>query len=179
MKLVQEYTADIEHRFKYALIAVLVLFLVVGARLYYLQIIKGGFYHFFSTENSIKAIRVPAVRGMVFDRRGQVLVDNRPSFNIIITPQYVVDPERMMEAVEKLLGVPRFEIEGVWAKRKKQPSYQPLVIRKDASRNQVALIRAHKNPWTDPEDPYDLRGVEVEVNYNRNYPEGNIATHVL
>jgi len=179
MRLVQEYTADIENRFKYALVAVLILFVVVGARLYYLQIIKGSFYHFFSTENSIKAIRVPAVRGMIFDRRGQVLVDNRPSFNIIITPQYVVEPERMMEAVEELLGIPRFEIEEIWAKRKKQPSYQPLVIRKDASRDQVALIRAHKNPWSDPEDPYDLRGVEVEVNYNRNYSEGNIATHVL
>lgn len=179
MKLVQEYTADIEHRFKYALVAVLILFLVIGARLYYLQIIKGGFYHFFSTENSIKAIRVPAVRGMVFDHRGQVLVDNRPSFDIIITPQYVVDPEAMMDTLGRLLGIPRSEIDEVWAKRKKQPKYQPLVLREDASRNQLALIRVHKNPWTDPDDPYDLRGVDVVVNYQRNYPEGNIATHVL
>ncbi len=179
MRLVQEYTADIEHRFKYALIAVLVLFIVVGARLYYLQIIKGGFYHFFSTENSIKSIRVAAVRGMMFDRRGQVLVDNRPSFNIIITPQYVVDHGRMLDSLTRLLRVPKEDVEEVWAKRKKQPSYQPLVLRKDASRDEVALIRAHKNPWTDPEDPYDLRGVDVEINYNRNYPEGNIATHVL
>lgn len=179
MRLVQEYTADIENRFKYALVAVGILFLVIGARLYYLQIIKGGFYHFFSTENSIKAIRVPAVRGMIFDRRGQVLVDNRPSFNIIITPQYVADPVAMKETVYELLGIPREEIEEVWEKRKKQPKYQPLVLRKDASRDQVALVRAHKNPWTDPDDPYDLRGVDVVVNYNRNYPEANIATHVL
>ena len=158
---------------------VLILFVVIATRLYYLQIIKGSYYHFFSTENSIKSIRVPAVRGMIFDRRGQALVDNRPSFNIIITPQYVIDPPRMMETLNNLLGIPIAEIEELWALRKKQPSYQPLIIRKDASRDQIALIRAHKNPWTDPEDPYDLRGVDMEVEYQRNYPEGNIATHVL
>ena len=78
MRLVQEYTADIEHRFKYAMIAALLLFAVVSARLFYLQVMRGSFYHFFSTENSIKEIRVHAVRGMIFDRRGQVLVDYTP-----------------------------------------------------------------------------------------------------
>ncbi len=179
MRLIQEYTADIEHRFKYALIAVIMLFFVIVGRLYYLQIIKGNFYHFFSTENSIKAIKVPAVRGMMFDRRGQVLVDNRPSFSIAVTPQYVVDQNRMIDTLHRLLVIPKSEIEEVWERRKKQPSYQPLVVKEDASRDQVALIRAHKNPWADPDDPYDLRGIDVEVNYERNYPEGNIATHVM
>jgi penicillin-binding protein 2 len=179
MRLVQEYTADIEHRFKYAVVAVLVLFFVITGRLYYLQIIKGSFYHFFSTENSIKSIRVPAVRGMIFDRRGQVLVDNRPSFNIVITPQYVIDPAAMKRTLMELLQLPESEIDEVWAKRKKQPSYQPLVLRDDVSREEMALIKAHKNPWTDESDPFDLRGVDVEVSYQRNYAEGNIATHVL
>ncbi len=179
MRLVQEYTQDIEHRFKYAYIAVLILFFVVAARLYYLQVIRGNFYHFFSTENSIKAIRVPAVRGMIFDRRGQVLVDNRPSFNIVVIPQYVIDPERMIVSMSQLLAMPRADIEAVWEKRKLQPSYQPLVIDKDASMDKVALIRSHKNPWYDKDDPFDLRGVDVEVRYDRTYPESNIATHVL
>jgi penicillin-binding protein 2 len=178
MQLIQEYTADIENRFKYALIAILLLFLVIIGRLYYLQIIKGTFYHFFSTENSIKAMMLPAVRGMMFDRRGQVLVDNRPSFFITVTPQYVADPKRMKDTLERLLAMPESEIDDAWEKRKKQPSYQPLIVKRDASVDDVALIRAHKNPWTDPNDPYDLRGIDVEVNYERHYPEGNIATHV-
>ncbi|MFA4875546.1 MAG: penicillin-binding protein 2 [bacterium] len=179
MRLVQEYTQDIEHRFKYAYIAVLLLFLVVAARLYYLQVIRGNFYHFFSTENSIKAIRVPAVRGMIFDRRGQVLVDNRPSFNVVAVPQYVVDPDGMMNSLSRLLAIPRSDIEAAWEKRRLQPSYQPLVIEKDATMEAVALIRSHKNPWYDKRDPFDLRGVDVEVRYERTYPESNIATHVL
>lgn len=179
MRLTQEYTADIEGRFKYATIAVLLLFLVVGGRLYFLQVIKGRFYHFFSTENSIKAIRLPAVRGMIFDRRGQVLVENRPSFTIVATPQYVVDPERMQGTLHRLLLIPREELADAWERRKLMPSYQPLVIRADVSPDQVALLRARKTPWSDEQDADDLRGVDVEVRYQRSYPESNIATHVL
>ncbi len=179
MRLVQEYTADIEHRFKYATIAVLVLFAVIIARLFYLQVMRGDFYHFFSTENSIKETRIPAVRGMIFDRRGQVLVDNRPMFNITIVPQYVIDPKRMVASLADLIAISPEEIEAVWEKRNTQPKYQPLIVKQDVSMDEMILIKSHKNPWPDPSDPFDLRGVEVEVNYERNYPESNIATHLL
>jgi penicillin-binding protein 2 len=179
MKLTQEYTSDIEGRFKYGYVIVLALTLIVVARLYYLQVIRGSFYHFFSTENSIKAIKIPAVRGVIFDRRGQVLVDNRPSFNIVVIPQYVVDPEKTLDSLATLLRMPRSDVDAAWAKRIDQPRYQPLVIREDASLDDVALIRTRKNPWYDEKDPYDLRGVDVDVRYQRTYPESNMATHVL
>lgn len=179
MRLTQEYTADIGPRFKYVTIVALVLFLIIVARLYYLQVIKGSFYHFFSTENSIKAIAVPAVRGMVFDRRGQILVDNRPSLNITIIPQYVIDPERTLDSLASLLFMTREELDNIWEKRKLQPSYMPIVVKADVSQEEVASIRVRKNPWYDRHDPYDLRGVDVEVRYQRSYPESNIATHVV
>ncbi len=179
MRLTHEYTLDIEHRFKYAYVAVLVLLLVVMARLYYLQVIRGEFYHFFSTENSIKAMRIPAVRGMIFDRRGQVMVDNRPAFNITIIPQYVVEPKKTLESLHKLLLIPLEELEAIWAKRHTQPRYRPLVVKADVSLGDVGLIRSRKNPWPQPDDTFELRGVEVDVTYQRTYPEANIATHVL
>jgi penicillin-binding protein 2 len=179
MQLTHDYTADIEHRFKYAAIAVAMLFLVVLGRLYYLQVMKGEFYHFFSTENSIKATRVPAPRGMIFDRRGQVLVDNRPSFNIVVIPQYVIDSKRMIDSLHRLLGMPKSSLEDVWEKRKKQARYQPLVVAADVSYDDATLIRASKDPWNEKRNPFDLRGVEVEVQFQRTYPESNIATHVL
>ncbi len=179
MRLTHDYTADIEHRFKYAVIVIALLFFVILGRLYYLQVMKGEFYHFFSTENSIKATRVPAPRGMIFDRRGQVLVDNRPSFNIVIIPQYVIDPDRMIESLHRLLRISKNELKEVWAKRKKQARYQPLVISSDVSYDAAALIRASKEPWNSSRNPFDLRGVEIEVQYRRAYPESDVATHVL
>lgn len=179
MKIAQDYTSDIEGRYKYLLAIVAAFILIVLGRLYYLQVIKGEFYHFFSTENSIKEIKIPAARGMIFDRRGQVLVENRPSFELVLVPQYVLDPPKVFASIEKLIGIPREEIEAVWDTRFKQPKYQPLVIRDDITAEEVAAIRARKNPWYVKEDDIDLRGADVRVRYRRTYPQGNIATHVL
>jgi len=179
MKLTQEYTHDIEDRFKYGYIFVLLLILIVIMRLYFLQVIKGDFYRFFSTENSIKATKISAPRGAIFDRRGQTLVDNRPSFSIVVIPQYVVDADRTLNSVSGLLGISRERLDEIWEKRVKQPRYQPLVLKKDASPDDVALIKSRKNPWQDDRDPFDLRGVDVNVEYQRTYPKGNAATHVL
>lgn len=179
MHLTSEYTADIEHRFRQASIIIGIFFLIVIARLYYLQVVKGTYFHFFSTENSIKEIAIPAERGMIFDRRGQVLVDNRPSFNIVLVPQYVVDPERTLNSLSELLQVPRADLDAVWAKRSTQPKYQPLVVKSDVLLDDVSVIRSRKNPWFDKNDPYDLRGVDIEIKYERSYPESNIATHLL
>lgn len=179
MRLTQEYTVDIEHRFRYATIAILALFLVVTARLYYLQVIRGQFYRFFSTDNSIKEIRVPAVRGKIFDRRGELLVENRPSFAVVVVPQYVMRPEHMLDALSSILGRQKEELTEIWEKRTSQPSYQPLIIDEDVDIDRIAFIKAHKNPWSGDTDEYDLRGVDVEVHYRRSYPAPEIATHVL
>src|SRR3989338_4453246 len=103
MQLTHEYTQDVENRFGLIAGAVLVFFLIVIARLYGLQVLKGDFYRFFSNENSIKEIKISAPRGMIFDRRGQALVDNRPAFDVVVVPQYVVDPPKVMETLTNLL----------------------------------------------------------------------------
>ncbi len=179
MRLSHDFSADLEGRYRYVMAIVIAFVLIVVARLYYLQVIKGEFYHFFSTENSIKEIKIPAARGTIFDRRGQVLVENRPSFELVLVPQYVADPPKVFATLEKLVGMPQEELKEVWAKRFSQPKYQPLVVREDITPEEVAMVRAHKNPWHDKGNDIDLRGVDVRVRYRRVYPEGDVASHVL
>lgn len=179
MRLTQEYTLDIEDRFKYATIVVAVFLLIVISRLFYLQIIKGRFYHFFSTENSIKEIKFSAPRGMIFDRRGQLLVENRPSFNVVIIPQYVTNPTNTFETLGKLLGMTQSELDVAWSKSKTQSPYQPLLVKSDATKDEVSRILARKNPWAEDASQDELRGVDVDVSFKRIYPDGNIASHLL
>jgi penicillin-binding protein 2 len=179
MELTHEYTSDVEHRFKYVILIIIVALLIVLGRLYYLQIIKGDFYRFFSTENSIKEITIPAVRGMIFDRRGQVLVESRPSYDIVVIPQYVINPKKVLETISRYVNVPVEDLEAVWDKRKRQAPYQPLLMKEDVSRDDVARILAHKGPWYEEGETDDFRGVEVVTNYVRTYPSGTLATHVL
>jgi penicillin-binding protein 2 len=179
MELTHEYTSDVEHRFKYAFILIAAALLIVIGRLYYLQVIKGNFYRFFSTENSIKESNIPAVRGMIFDRRGQVLVESRPSYNVIVIPQYVIDPPKVLRTISKYLNIPLEELQAKWLKREKQAPYQAIVMSEDLSPDQVSEILARKGPWYDENEADDFRGMEVVVDYQRTYPNGTLAAHLL
>ena len=179
MELTHEYTADVEHRFGGAIWIIIVFFFIVIARLYYLQVLKGEFYRFFSTENSIKESTIQAVRGMMFDRRGQLLVESRPSFDIVIVPQYVVDPPKVFATLSRYLNIPIEAIEAKWKTRTKQASYQQIAIKEDVSRDEVASIRVRKGPWYNESDPDDFRGVEVAVRYQRTAPNGTLAPHTI
>jgi len=179
MELTHEYTADVEHRFKYAVRIIILFLLIVLGRLYYLQILKGDFYRFFSTENSIKESTVQAVRGMIFDRRGQVLVESRPSFDVVIIPQYVIDPPKVLATLTRYLKMPIEELKAKWELRKGQPPYQQIVIKNDVSRNDVAMILSRKGPWYEERETDDFRGVDVAIKYQRTSATGTLASHLI
>src|SRR3989338_1625868 len=179
MELTQEYTSDISHRFKYLTWIMIALFLVVAGRLYYLQIIKGPYYHFFSEQNSIKDIEIPALRGVIYDRNGMVVVDNRPTFDVTVIPQYVQDREKVIRSLSSILFLKEEDINTILAKAKNMPSYFPATIKSDVSDTEVATIRANKTPWYDESEAFDLRGVEVHMRYARTYPDGLAFSHLL
>ena len=179
MQLSQDYSQDFEPRFELAFTIIVAVLALIGLRLYYLQIVKGHYYRFFSEENSIRSQPIPALRGNMLDRNGEILVQTRPSFDLVIIPQYVVDPNRVLATLETEVSLPHDFLQTRWAKRSEQPAYQPIVIAADVPADTVSWVRGHKVPWTDPNDPIDLRGVEIVVRYEREYPVGDIATHLL
>lgn len=179
MQLNREYTLDIEHRFRYLLWAIAAFFFIIIFRLYMLQIVQGEFYSFFSTENSIKEITHEAPRGRLLDRRGQILVENRPAFDLIITPQYVIDPAAMQGSLSRILSVPLAELESIWERRKGKPRYQPLVVKTDIAFDDVSLIHSRKNPWHAEGSTLDLRGVDVRMGFSRSFGAGDIAAHLI
>ena len=85
----EEQIREFQDRFKYLYA---ILFLGLGlllSRLVYLQILKGDQMRRYSEENRIKRVKVAAPRGMIFDRNRKLLIDNRPAFDLEITPQYL------------------------------------------------------------------------------------------
>jgi penicillin-binding protein 2 len=179
MKLIQGYTVDIEQRVTIAVIFVVFLFLIIVGRLYYLQIMRGDYYQFFSRENSIREVEVPALRGMIFDYNGNILVDNRPSFNLVYIPQYVVDKDSAIASVASLLDIDERAINETLNGLRNLPKYYPRVIKADLSEEDVARIKAHKIPWHDEYSSVDLRGIEVHYRYVRTYPDGKLMSHQL
>lgn len=152
-----------------------VLFIGLGVlltRMAYLQVLNGEQMRQYSEENRIKRVKIPAPRGMLFDRQQNLLIDNRPAFDVQITPQYLKEsgkPKEVIEKLSRLIQLPVAEIEKKLQKAKGQPSFMPVVIKDNLSRDEVAELETWK---------LDLPGVQVEMAISRTNLAGDIGTHL-
>src|SRR6478672_13472992 len=98
----EEQIREFQDRFKF-LYAILFLGLgLLVSRLVYLQVLKGDQMRQYSEENRIKRVKVAAPRGMIFDRNRQLLIDNRPAFDLEITPQYLRESKQTPQVLDLL-----------------------------------------------------------------------------
>src|SRR5881396_72393 len=98
----REVPPEFQLRMAVALGVVVVAFALVGVRLWYLQIERGAQMRYYSEKNRIRLVRVPAPRGVVYDRNGEILVDNRPSFDVVFVPEDA--GERRRQVLKTLAG---------------------------------------------------------------------------
>ena len=139
-------------------------------RLYYLQIVRGQHFGRLAEENRVSLIRVRAPRGIVYDRFGNVLVTNRPSFSVSLDLAAVRGLESTIDAVAAALELDRAELARKARAVEPYRRFEPLRIKDDVSRQEVAALEALR---------YDHPGVLVEVEPRRSYPHGTLASHVL
>ena len=145
-------------------------FLVLGSRLWYLQVLKGDEFAKFSLENHIRVERIPAPRGRILDRYGKELVINRTSFDIYVIPKDVKDITYLSGSLSLALNLDPAEIEKNINTALKKKSFKPVLITKDIDRDQLAYIEARRS---------SLPGVIIEINNLRQYPHGDLGASFL
>ncbi len=170
MRLGSQGVEDLQGRYKPFLIIAFVGFLILGLRAWHLQIIKGEEFSRLSKHNRIRIREIPASRGMILDRKGKILVDNRPSFEVLLVPEDIVDMEKIAEFLHRMLKIPPQEIQQRLATKKHRPPFKPVRIQSDISTLHLALLETHK---------LDLPGLVVDVAPRRAYTCGNLASHLL
>jgi penicillin-binding protein 2 len=131
--------------------------LVLVVRLYQLQILRGEDYVSQSIANFRKTLFVPADRGLIKDRKGRTLVDNRPSFDVFMTPAFCKGKERE-EVIARLKTYLTLTDEDVtriradyqksWTSRDKLERFKPFLVELDIPRDQVDVLEAHKTEMT-------------------------------
>lgn len=179
MELKRDFLQELEPRLQKWTLWMAMVVAAILLRLVYLQGVRGHFYHIFSEENSIREIVMPAARGRMWDRNGNLLADNRPAFDLVVIPQYVIDPEAVFAALHQHLEIPNEVIRAQWEKRKRLPPFKPIPIWQDVSQDIVAWVKARKSPWGKLPETVELRGVDILLRYEREYFGGDIASHVL
>jgi penicillin-binding protein 2 len=160
---------DLRNRFQFAFIVVVAVFTLILFRLTYLQIIQGDRFRNLSESNRVRVRVVTAPRGIVYDVKGRILVDNRPAFDIKLLPEDVKSLRDAVERVGRLLGLTDEEIAARVAEGKSAP-LRPLLIKGDVSRDELATVETRK---------LDLPGVFVDVGQRRAYRYGRLGAHLL
>jgi penicillin-binding protein 2 len=149
-------------------VGIVFLFLVI--RLWHLQILNADDYNAMSENNRLRFVPVAASRGAIMDRKGTVLVSNRPSFSLAVVPQEVTDKESLLTQLSALLGLDRAELAERWDKNKGRAKYYPIVLASNISRDHVEIVE---------ENRLRLPGVEIEMKPVREYSSNQLAAHLL
>lgn len=149
---------------------VIIAFLILFARLFYLQILEGEALRRQSASNSIRLQHIDPPRGLIFDRHHNLLADNRPAFNLRITPKDARPIDDILKKVATYLGVDPAAVAAKVKRARGVPSYKPVVLLADINRNQLATFETHK---------YDLPGVSVSVKSQRQYLNATEVVHII
>jgi penicillin-binding protein 2 len=170
-RLVRYDPGEYRDRFTFFFWVILAAVCVLVLRLWYLQIIKGEDLLKRSENNRIRIREVKAMRGIVLDSRGVVLVENRPSYDVVIFPEDVKDLKGLVEKLEALyakVGL-TFPMDYETIRENRRP-FTPLRVDRNVSREKLALIETHS---------LELPGVGIDVMPVREYYYGESMAHVI
>ena len=140
------------------------------ARLAVLQIIHGERYTFLSENNRIRIKRIPGTRGMIYDRQGQLLVDSRPSFDLLFVPEDAQNPEATLRQLARYLNRDEKEMLNVFEENKSRAAFDEITLGRDIDWATVVAVETHQ---------LELPGVTLRVRPRRSYADGPMAAHVL
>ena len=116
--------------------------LVLGGRLWYLQIVKGEEFYRFSLKNHIKKSLIPSPRGLIYDRHHKVLVDNLPGFEAVLYPQYIKKLRETSQVVGKYLSLsPQKIVHKVQVSIKKNGLFFPVKIKNNLNRREMIRLK--------------------------------------
>lgn len=150
--------------------AVVLAFAALAVGFWLLQVAQHEKYRRLAENNHQRTIALTAPRGVVFDRDGRVLVENRNSLNISLVRDRVEDIEASIELLAEVAGVSASELWSVVERHRRDPAYRPIVLIRDASLGQVAAVAAHA---------LELPGLFVQQLPTRHYPAGEVAAHLF
>ena len=148
-------------------------FFVLLGRLYVLQIARGEEFAEKSQENFIKELRVPATRGMIFDRHGRALVDERPSYDVFLTPAFCKSCDETISRLADTLSLDSEAVTRIKDQVKKSHGlvrFRAFPVKIDVPRDDLDKLNAVF---------IDLQGVDILPTPHRNYRYGMLAAQVL
>jgi len=153
------------------LVMVVVLLGILVARMYQLQVVEHEIYTTLSDKNRVQVQSVAPPRGLIYDRNGVLLAENRPVFSVTLVPERAGDMEQVLAKLEGLLEVSDEDMERFQRRLKeRRRPFQALPLRYDLNEQEIARLAVHR---------HELPGIEVAAELVRYYPYSELTAHAL
>ncbi len=153
-----------------ALLIVIGMLTVVVSNLYMLQVSQFEDYQTRSNGNRIKVGPIALNRGLIYDRNGVLLAENRPVFSLEVIPEKIENLDATLQQLTELMQLSDEELANFTKNSKGQRRFKPVALRTQLSEQEVARFSAQQHRFP---------GVSIEARLSRYYPYGDTLTHIL
>jgi penicillin-binding protein 2 len=143
---------------------------IVLFRYYDLQVNRHLDYVTNSNKNRIHIRSVAPTRGLIFDRHGQLLADNRPAFTLNIIPESAGDTDQLIARLDTLLTISEKDIARFKKREKRSKGFAPVPLKYNLTEQERAILAVNSHL---------LQGTEVSAQLMRFYPQRELLTHTL
>ena len=170
---IQDFAAEsrlFNQRALVALLGVVALFCLIIYNQYQLQVVSYQDYRTRSEGNRIKVVPMAPNRGLIFDRNGILLAENRPVFSLELVPEQVKDMPATLDALAELIDISAEQRDSFVKQVQAQRRFNSIALKEQLTDKEVAILAANQ---------YRFPGVTVEARLSRNYPFGDLFTHAI
>lgn len=152
-----------------AVLAAILLGLVAG-RLFWLQVVRHDYYADLSQGNRVRIEPLPPDRGIIYDRKGRVLAENTPAYQLTITREQVTDLEATLARLVQLGLLEAGDIDRIRQLLASRRLFEAVPVRLRMDDNEISLYAVHR---------HELPGVDLATRMARQYPYGPVGVHAL
>src|SRR5208283_4907251 len=146
------------------------IFLVLAFGLWRLQVARSDYYTTLAEQNRIKQVPMLAPRGKILDREGRIIVDNYPSFSVLLLRDQNRNLDIDADKIASGLHIPPDELRARLNRMAAVPGYQPLFLKDDITPDELAFIESHRA---------DLPELDTITVHRRLYPKNGFMAHVI
>ncbi len=146
-------------------------FSILAVSFWVLQVVQHAKFEEMAENNHQRTLALRAPRGLVLDRNGKILVDNRGSYSISIVREHTKDLNRTIRLLAAVLGLDEAGVRTIVDRHRREPTYRPIMIVQDATLAQVAAVKARRLD-------FELPDIFVEQVPTRQYQE-TMAAHLF
>jgi len=158
------------NRLKFMMNFFMLIFLLIIARFFYIQILQHQYYETKANSNSIKLLPITPSRGMIFDRNGVILAENYLSYNLEINPKKINALEGLVNQLNNVVFISSDDITKYKKILKDKEFSETIPIKSDLTIEEVAIFSANK---------YRFENIDLTEKLKRGYPLGALGSHFI